>query len=325
MITASTYPTTLPRVSRGSGHFHISDPYKYCAELDLVIQVAKSKGYQLPTDYQLRCLNDLINELKSNTIFSRYDFLYVQGYGSLRSFILTNDGLAAGVLGTTKEHFTDTLEKFVGLNIVNPNRYELIRIPSSRPRIPYYNAKGWINVQGLASGSFNTQYVAGVNGVNWTQNNAGISVYSCDTTFYTSAANSVIIGDRDSVTGGVTRSSCSLIPSNGTHAQCQINSAGTTFNIANTDGRGFFRLERTASNLNTLYRNGVQLGTNTQASLAVTSIQPIYLMARNLDGVQNVSFGGGLSFASAGGALGSTLQKIEYELFTRFRTKLEFQ
>jgi len=316
MITASTYPTTLPKVQRGSGHFAIIDPYKYCPELDAVIAVAKSKGYRLPTDYQLRCLNDYINEQKSNGIWQRKDLLYNFLYNSLYSRQLT----LAGLEGT---NFYPSIESFCRLNLINPLKYELDKVFYSPTDTinPYYSPIGAINPNNAYPGYYNTNFIPGVDGVNWSRNSASITSYFSN--FRDQSAINFPCGSSNSTI------SCSstFSPNNGGNTRGAINRTGTGANVlvsSVSSGVGFHHLDRSASNLTSYYKNGVFVTSNTFASATLDTTYPFFICARNVSGTGIRYFANPLGMISFNSSLGATLQKIDYEIFTQFRTKLGY-
>ena len=316
---------TIPRTSnqasqRGSSHFNIIDASRYCKELDDVIAVANMNGYTLPTDYQLRCTNTLVNELVSNSIFKTYDLLYISGlgYGNIRPYTLANASLTP-----VDERFINyNTGPFTYINYKNPKLYKLSRVNTSGTAIaPFHSQYGQSNIAGIGVGSlgyFDTGYVPGTNGINWTLNNAGCSVYAPSVG---QTGNGTIIGTNDTVN---TRIAFTLLISNGTNLQTRINGLNTTFNTANTDVSGFFRIDRSASNLTTVYKNGVSIGTNTGTPSSMTGTTSLFILSQNLNGSPTSSWPGCCSFVSLGASLSSSLQKIEYELFTQFRSKLGY-
>jgi len=317
--TASTYPTTLPKTSRGSSYFHIVDPYKYCSELDLVIAVAKSKGYVLPTDYQLRMLNFYINEQKSNRIWELRDLVYVHGFNTL-----LNDG--RGIGNPNKESQRSTIENFTKLNFKSPLQYELTRttvIDASSARFPYLGATGWGN--GNGTNSYLSTGWTQANGINWQQNSASFSVYVANNTNNIETAGECL-GSIDTVAA---RCQLRFIPWRADNtAGIRINktSGGLPTPIGTTTTNiGYWHGDRSASNLTTLFKDGISIGTVATASATMLSTQPIYITAFNSTGsIGNTFQAGLLSIVALGGSLGSTLQKIDYEIFTQFRTKLGY-
>jgi hypothetical protein len=284
--------------------------------LDLVIQVAKSKGYQLPTDYQLKCLNVYINELISNGIWQRRDLLYVHGFNTL-----LNDGTGIGNPSSESKRYT--IEKFASLNFKSPLQYELTRVTAggTSARFPYLGAQGWGN------GSSTTSYLstgwAQTNAVNWQQNSASFSLYISDNTNNNQGQGNVF-GIQDTTANRSIR----FFPWNASNvAGIRINTtAGIPVSIGSTSTNiGYWHGDRSASNLTTLYYNGVSNGTVNTASQTLTSNIPLFLTATNQIGtpINTFNFGFVSSFA-LGASLGATLQKIDFEIFTQFKNKLGY-
>jgi len=299
---------------------------RYCRELEDVIAVAKSKGYKLPTHFQLKIISNLINELKSNGIFSRYDVIYITGLNSLHSRPnnYPNVGIVSDVL------FMDTIADFTTLNIKNPLLFQLIRYSGTRA-LPYYSDIGWNNRFGLASGGqsgyFDTQWIPGTHGVNWTRNDAGASCY-IGKDLYSTSGNTMMMGTRDTINS---RIALHFIPQNGTNFQGNINTASTIANFNNTLGfnESTFRLQRTGASALSVYKDAVQLGsTSTAGSQTVIGTTSVYLLGRNSDGAIDSVISPGtnpISIVALGGSLSLTQVKTESEIFKSFVTSLNYK
>jgi hypothetical protein len=309
MHTASTYPTTLPKVQRGSSHFAIIDPYKYCAELDAVISVAKSKGYQLPTDYQLRCLNTYINEQISNGIWSKRDLLYLFGYGGINVFqISTNPRLLDNqVLRIQRE--LGALNNFVKLNFINPHKFE-ITCPLDSITNAYkimLTDKGIFKVPASNTQTqYETNYVPSTDAVNYSLNNASQTTYS-PSDLQVAEGNQFFINASGAINLLTLWNSINRTVYN-------INSTTQRSKTGVTESVGYHHFERTSSVLTTYYKNGVSIDTTAAVSTSVPSVQITLLQRANI----------AMSFYALGLSLGATLQKIDYELFTQLRTKLGY-
>lgn len=293
----------------------------YCTELKDVLSVAKSKGYDTPTKFQLLMIDFLLKELKASGVFRLYDCLYVSGLNSSKSQISRS---------TNSEFINDpynpnTLIAFSTINIKNPLQFNCTIINGGDNRLPLYTARGIKSVSLTGNPGLDTGYVPkDLTGANWTQNNAGFFCYVADND-NKSTTNMLVAGSRDTVNN---RSYLAFAPNFGGQITGQINV--TTGGVSNfgaiTNSNGFFRLERTASNLTTCYLNSVSTGTNAGASSTLLATTSMYILARNIDGaVSNTWRNNPISFIGFGASLGSTLQKIEYEIFTQFRTKLGYQ
>jgi hypothetical protein len=315
--TASTYPTTQSKLTqRGSSHFHISDPYKYCKELDDVIAVAKSKGYMLCTDYQLRCLNEYIQEQKINGIWELTDFAYMFGYGGVNN-LGNRESLPSTLTGSIEQNL-----RFTYLNLKDPTRFELFRTVNgaSNRNYPYQTPEGLKTGTGAAAdyGYLTMPVLLGSDTVNYSQNNAAFSIFlSSNVVDYPTLINAICFGKQEA------SGTISFVASNGTASLIRINTSGAGANqISNSFYHGYFVGDRSASNLTTLYRDGVSLGTTTRVSVALSST--IYPEILRLAGSSSVYRGFPIGILKLSASLGSSLQKTDYEIFTQFRTKLGY-
>jgi len=299
-----------------SGVFSIT-PGRYCKEVENIIEIAKYKGYRLPTDYQLRMLNFYINEQKLNGIWVKRDFVYMFGYNSLFTRYGKHENTSAGEL--------NLLDSFTLIDLKKPTRSAtLVQTDQS----PFFNEIGVKNNSSIvADGYIDTNYYPTTDAINWTQDNASFCVYVSNRGTQVGGGGEQIIGLRDS---GVTRRICSLNIRTATDTTTgnlnRSNDGGeATFVAAGvSEVAGFHSLDRTASNLTTYYKNGASAGTSAQASGTFnSSTLSIWLLAGNPGG--NEWRRSGLSIACGGGSLGATLQKIDYDIFTQFRTKLGYQ
>lgn len=305
---------------------------RYCKEVEELIRVAKLNNYILPADYQLRVLSNTINELKSAGIWTLYDVAYAFGYNSLYKYAnaieYDDDGLNIlfPTAAVAAERPRSLFEQFTFLNLKNPLLYQCSYIKGpARPNYPFYSEKGWCSGNtggGTDFGGLSTNWVAKDNGVNWTQNNAGMFCYLAKDN---DIAASYCIGDLDSVN---TRTSIRLMPYGGSGQVVGIiNGNNTTRTYVSAGGvstaKGFHRLERTSSTLSTYYRDGTSLGTSAGASASMLSTLPPYICCYNQDGAR---FGGVVNpvgCAGFGASLGATLVKIESDIWTNFLSKTQ--
>jgi hypothetical protein len=75
--------------------------------------------------------------------------------------------------------------------------------------------------------------------------------------------------------------------------------------VAAANSSGYYAVSRTASNLETLYKSGTSIGTNTVASQSLQSL-PIYLLNRNLNGSGDGGAGLYIAMASVGAGLSAS-------------------
>lgn len=82
-----------------------------------------------------------------------------------------------------------------------------------------------------------------------------------------------------------------------------VNGGGTTTTMNPANGTGFIHVQRTASNLSTIWQNGISKGTQAGASGAVTSATMLALGSNNGSGTPVNLNEGTLGMAFAGGSL----------------------
>jgi len=99
----------------------------------------------------------------------------------------------------------------------------------------------------------------------------------------------------------------------------------TTLQVATADNRGWSLGTRTASNVKTIYKNGVSVGTNSDASVGLP-IVGIYLGTRNVDGVaQSPSSANRHQLDSIGSGLTAGDASTLYTLIQTMQTSLSRQ
>jgi len=315
MISSGVH--TVSNTQRGSSHFHILDPYKYCRELDIVIRTTKAHGYYLPTDYQLRIVNTLINELKSNVIYQSYDLFYFFGYSHESSY-------HQSTLDSQRvRNNTSLVTDFSLLNFINPFLFKALPVNPAinLPKIMHCR-NGWktgFNNTGMAgnsTGYLNTGWIAKDHKVNWAQNNAGGFGYWAN--WDDAGANSSYLGGASDTTNS--RTFWRFQPATSSNTASGIINAATsnTTYVASgvTTCYGFHRLERTASNLSTYYKNGSSFGTSTQVSSSIIGDKPLYLnKSNNNNTTTNGPSSNPIIAFGLGAALGDRLARVEYDLF----------
>jgi hypothetical protein len=293
---------------------------KYCAEVEKLISVALYKGYILPTDYQLRCLDVLIKELISNKIFQTYDILYVYGYNTLLKYG-PKDADVTTYFPTGNGYNRPDFEKFTLLNITNPERFEATIVKSpSRNNYPFLNELGHtMGRSGIDFGAIDTGWIAKDHAVKWQLNNAGAFIY---THAFQEVGGQPAFGVHDST---VNRTTVSLQTNNSGAVTGRIN--GTVTNrtyVASgiTSGAGHHRLERTGATASQYYRDGLQLGTSTGTGGTMLGTYSVFMGGFSNNGARGSCNTGPISFGGLGSSIGQTLSKIEYDIFTSFRQKL---
>jgi hypothetical protein len=323
MIVTPSY--SIPK-GVNSGVFSIVNR-RYCKELEDVIAVAKSKCYQLPTDYQLRVINFCINEKKSNGILERLDLFYLMGLNSLIVQDSFNTNLVR--LRSDSLKLESTIFPFCSLNIKNPISNQLTKEQGTTAQQGITSTRFGLRCNGSGStnwAALNTNWSPS-EGINYTQNNAHFSLLINGDFPVTANGGNRCLGIRNG--SSPTHTSVLLNFQTSTSFAGHINRGANstiTFSSGMTNGYGQYVLERTASNLVTAYKNGTSVGTNTGASGALPSDR-FYLFTENLGGVPSTSsLTSGANYVSfqLGASLGATLQKIDYEIMKEFRTRLGF-
>lgn len=293
---------------------------KYCAEVEKLISVARYKGYILPTEYQLQCLDVLIKELISNKIFQTYDILYVYGYNTLLKYG-PKDADTSIYFSTTNSYNRPDFEKFTLLNITNPDRFEATIVKSpTRYNYPFLNELGHtMGRTGLDFGGIDTGWIAKDHAVKWTQNNAGGFIYTHQ---FEEIGNQPSFGVNDTT---LNRTTIHLITNNGGNVAGRINGVNTNRTYVSagvSNGYGHHRLERTGASASQYYRDGVQLGSSTGSSASMIGTYSVWMGGFSNNGSRGSCNCGPISFGGLGSSIGSNLSKIEYDIFTNFRQKL---
>lgn len=104
----------------------------------------------------------------------------------------------------------------------------------------------------------------------------------------------------------------------------RINSVSTgNVTAANSDSRGLFVINRSASNAQQIYKNGIQLSSNTASSFTIVN-RGIFLLARNNNGTADLFENIQTSMAYMGSSLTSDEQLYFYNEFQKFATIFGF-
>lgn len=285
---------------------------KYCIEVEKMIHVAKSKGYRPPTEYQLNQLNWFINEQKSSPLWNKRDIMYWSGYNSLFTRDIFSGDLPPGQY--------DSLEKFCRINLKNAYTNELLPIQNTNSF--YYNKWGFSSNSN--QNGYDTQYNPGDGGTyKWVRDSASVAVYI--TTNTTVAAVGSLIGVADS---GNNLRMVDLIPRTTSNVvNIAINRTNNGTNVGSTsDERGYWLVERTASNNTSVYQNNSLIGSTAQASKVITCSYNVALLCRN----QNNTYTAGRldtygSYYAFGESINdSVLRKLDYELVKELRSRLGY-
>lgn len=308
----------LPDISGGMA---ISNG-KYCKELEAVIRAAKRKGYQLPTDFQLRMLNFYIQEQISNSIWDKRDSVFMFGYNSL----FTHYNNFGDVINSPE--FGRRQMRFSLVDLKQPNRVVSLM---STDGTPFWNKAGIQNNNTVvASGYIDTGYCPNTSGNKWLQNDASFCFYLSKLGGQAADSSMIPFGIRD--TTNSRRIASLQVRISGDITLGNLNrsndAANSTFVASGvTEWAGYHSLDRTASNLTTYYKNGESAGTSAQASGTFNgSTLNAYLLAWNENGTAGFLYKKTpLGMWAGGGSLGARLQKIDNDIYKDFRTKLGYE
>lgn len=220
-----------------------SDP-SYTTEYQAVINRGITLGYPLPSVVQRAKQNQIIIDLKSSGAWNLLDFFYVFA--------------------------TDGDLNFAKINWKTPTLFEATSVGS----IAFTPNQGFA---GNGSNSYlTTNFIPSTNGVNFTQNNASYGIYCFDNVL--SGSGVVEMGSEN--TGGNSAYIQVRGTSNAYAGRCND---AANLSSTNTTSVGLSSITRTASNARALYKNGVQLTSDAQASQARTSFA-MFLGCLNTNG-----------------------------------------
>lgn len=178
------------------------------------------------------------------------------------------------------------------ISLVNPTSTALTEV----------NSPTWTANQGYngdaATSYLQTSYRPSVNAVHFAVNAASIFMYSRTN----SDVNAIEIGVQDE-SGANSNGSFMNVRRNTNQTNFNINSGtASTLQAGPTNSLGLFIAERTAAGTQTIYKNAVQVATNTRASDALETRQ-FYLLARNSNGVPDGFSARQISFSGMGTVL----------------------
>jgi len=282
---------------------------RYCKELQYVIDIAKSKGYQLPTCYQLKSLNTYISEQISNGIWEKRDLLYLFGYGGSDNFEISKNPRLINTDILRIQRDISKLNDFVKINLINPLKFE-ITCPldggSNSFKVIVTN-KGIFKVPlSNTDTRYQTNYVPSSDAIKYSLNDASQTTYS-PSDFQVDESNQAFINTAAGVNLVVLWNSINRT------TYC-INTTTLRSLTSVSESVGFHHFERTSSSLTTYYKNGISRDSTANVSIAVPSIQVTLLERAEI----------AMSFYALGASLGAKLQKIDFELFTQLRNKLNY-
>jgi hypothetical protein len=229
--------------------------------------------------------------------------------GLLRDLNSLMDGLASNAIYPSLDLFHP-----IGGMETDEQRLRPIKTTSSTKTFTAVNSPT-LNVNGVtgdgATNYINTNWNPSTNGVAYTLNSAFYGVYS--RTQGALGANAASVWDGTNINTLNTRFTDDRFYG-------RINqSAGTSFSVANTDGRGLFVVKRTASNAVALFKNGSSIATASDVSTA-RPVGDLYLCSRNNSGTADSFWAGNAAAIFAGGALSTANELIYYNLIQAYMT-----
>lgn len=206
----------------------------------------------------------------------------------------------------------NTVQEMSRVSLVNPTSTQLTEV----------NSPTWTNSQGYtgdaATMSINTNYNVST-GVNYTRNNSFHGVYIM-------INQQSLLNNSGWAKSGGGDSRATIIPrGSGGSADLTLLTINENnvngINVASTDGRGFWTVERTGANATEGFKNGVSVGTGALASVALPSITDM-ILCRNLNGAANGWDNNQVAMRCQGAAMGAARQMNFYLCIERYMDSL---
>jgi hypothetical protein len=255
----------------------------YESEYQSVLDRATALGYTLPSSGQRTKQNQLLRDLKSAGIWNSLDVFYIFA--------------------------TDGSSDFATLNWKAPSSFQITKVNS-----PTFTANEGFDFDGTTQ-YLNTNWIPGTNGVNYTQNNAGIGFYVNDNVASNTRADIGASNNADGLTNSIF-----INVRNATDTLAYTINDNNTGTVGITDSRGFHHIKRTASNARALYKNGVSIQTSSQVSVSLVTVA-IYIGASNGNGTATRFSPREISMFFAGSSLNG-LESSFYTAWNNYFTSL---
>jgi hypothetical protein len=293
---------------------------RYCTELENVIQYARSQGYIIPTDYQLKCIDTFIQELKNAGIWQLKDLLYIPGFNSRYTRHTPTPSTSSEVY-TNHQYITD----FALINYKDPTVFKGIRVSDTtgtpNPNDPELTPYGFNREETASSNQYiRTGYVFGTDNINWTQSSAALTLYLSE---YKNVAGSTADFIRTNSSGSNRRIIQLRIQSSA--IRYRINSTNVDGNDIANDGTrvGFYSLE-TISGTTYVYKNGSLVTSRSVTNQTLIGGCEMMILGTVTNGsyVGEPQSGNACPYLSIGASLGATRQRLEYQIYESFRNKL---
>lgn len=227
--------------------FTLQQVAAFCPEYQAILTRAIALGYTLPTFSQQVKQDQLVRALINAGIWSLIDWADM--------------------------FFTNGDANFGTLNWKAPSLFQATRVnsPTFTPNLGF---------AGNGSSSYLNSNWKTNNGVNFTQNNAGIYIL---VTAGNANANSTELGAR--VSGGSGNSTFIQTATAGGIVTGEVNTVVTGAGLSNANlGTGFYHIKNNGSSTLQVYKNGVFFGNLTGRGIVAVAALNLFIGALNLDG-----------------------------------------
>lgn len=243
-----------------------SGPGDYDVDYQAILDHAIVQGYSLPSDEQQALQNQLLLDLKSAGIWDDLDLLYVFA--------------------------TDGDRNFAKINWKSPGNFTASEVDT-----PTFTSSHGFTGNGSSS-YLNTGWAPDPDGVNYTQDEAGIFGYSGTEI---TAGTKYLVGAIGN-SGGATNGNIQLVPKQTTQHSYAVNSTGTVVGTS-VSSIGFFHIRRVTSNDQRLFKDGAQVGSANVGASTSISDNSVYILARNNEGTADSFSDGRVGIAGIGASL----------------------
>lgn len=253
------------------------------SDYQAVLDRATALGYTLPSAGQQVKQNQLVVDLKAAGVWSLLDVLYV----------FTTDGN----------------NDFATLNWKTPASYKISRSGT----VTFTTNQGYVS--NGTNGYLNTGWIPSTNGVNYTLNSSSLITYM--QSHVTEAKYD--LGSAQNFVGGANR--ISFEGDNGFgSALGSVNQTGSALVANGANCVGLWHIQRKDAANNYIFKNGVQIDTEADASNGVSNIA-MYLLCLNNGGTPNFYSTRRMGMFAAGASLNG-LESAFYTAWNTYRTSL---
>lgn len=285
---------------------------RYCPEVEKALRIAKYKGANTPTDYQLKMLSFYINGLRDIGTLKKKDLLYMFSYGSLHE---SN----ADILRTSNYLWASQQENiltdFTKINLINPDKYYLTYTADTTSNLyRITNTKnGLYKISEATNNYVSTNFNPSVDAIKYSLNDASFTWYFDGINGDLSNGSTIVAGIVNNISNDA---SLRINPWTGTAGHnAGINGAFGNFGGGVTTQSGFHICQRTASNALSWYKDSIAYGTRTDASTSIYNGELILM--------QRYQATNGLFHV--GSSYNLTEISQEYQLWNDYKTKLNIK